>query len=228
MLAAFDRTIDRRCNRLVEIHRKIHSDVHDIVHVLNVHRRKRIAASVLAVSLIDCAVSSTPAMAAEAAEPQSADGNVTINVPTKIACVVKSDGTVVAPSGWAMSNKSSGKVELTGGTAVSSYSDFRLSGKSGAVGAAVGSGSGSYSISYSGEGSGKFSCSSSKPLGISSGASLPWTWTVDKLKAGSSILDGASSGTVKACEIMFSYSAVGEKLSSYVEVSTSGLVSGLS
>lgn len=213
-----------RSTCLSEFNRKAYSDVKDVIHVLNVHRHKRLAASVLAVSLIDCVASSTPATAAETATTQSTDGNVTIDVPTKIACVVKADGTVVSPSDWAMSNKSSGKVELTGCTEVSSYSDFHLSGKSGVLNAAVGSGTGSYSISYTGTGNGTFSCTSSKPLGIAAGASLPWTFTVDKLKAGSSILSGVTSGPVHACEVTFSYSAIGEKLTSYASVSVSGLV----
>ena len=199
--------------------------MHNIVHVLNVHRHKRITALVLATSLIDCVISSTPA-AAETATPQSTDGNVTIDVPTKIACAVKSDGSVISPSGWAMTNKSSGKVELTGGTAVSPYSDLRLSGKSGTANAAVGTGAGSYSISYTGAGNGTFSCTSSKPLGIAPGASLPWTWTVDKIKAGSNMLTSETSAPVHVCEVTFSYSAVGDKLSSYIGTFMSGLVDG--
>ena len=43
-------------------------------------------------------------------EPEKVEQNITFSIPTSLRCAVKADGTVIAPSGWSMSNSGSGKV----------------------------------------------------------------------------------------------------------------------
>ena len=101
-----------------------------------------------AASVIVAAVSLVAPAAAYGATPEKADQNITFSIPTSLRCAVRADGTVIASSGWSMSNSGSGKVEITGVSVSDAIGKLRLSGRSGSVGYAVGEGSGSYTVSY--------------------------------------------------------------------------------
>ena len=179
-----------------------------------------------------CAVASVALAAASLIAPaavygtveEKAEQNITFSVPTSLRCAVRADGTVIAPSGWSMSNSGSGKVEITGVSVSNAIGKLRLSGRSGSVGYAVGEGSGSYTVSYDAAGGCKFS-SSSRPLGIESGKSLSWNWDIGKLNASDhrAALDSAASGRARLCDMSFSYAPVGNSLSS---AGTTGSMSG--
>ena len=170
-----------------------------------------------------CAVASVALAAASLIAPaavygtveEKAEQNITFSIPTSLRCAVRADGTVIAPSGWSMSNSGSGKVEITGVSVSNAIGKLRLSGRSGSVGYAVGEGSGSYTVSYDAAGGCKFS-SSSRPLGIESGKSLSWNWDIGKLNASDhrAALDSAASGRARLCDMSFSYAPVGNSLSS--------------
>lgn len=163
--------------------------------------------------------------AAYGAVEEKAEQNITFSIPTSLRCAVRADGTVIAPSGWSMSNSGSGKVEITGVSVSNAIGKLRLSGRSGSVGYAVGEGSGSYSVSYDAAGVCKFSSSSNRPLGIESGKSLSWNWNIGKLDASDhrAALDAAVSGRARLCDMSFSYAPVGNSLSS---AGTTGSMSG--
>ena len=179
-----------------------------------------------------CAVASVALAAASLIAPaavygtveEKAEQNITFSIPTSLRCAVRADGTVIAPSGWSMSNSGSGKVEITGVSVSNAIGKLRLSGRSGSVGYAVGEGSGSYTVSYDAAGGCKFS-SSSRPLGIESGKSLSWNWDIGKLNASDhrAALDSAASGRARLCDMSFSYAPVGNSLSS---AGTTGSMSG--
>ena len=184
-------------------------------------RALRAAASVAlaAASLV------APAAAYGAVPERPQDENITLSIPTSLRCAVRADGTVIAPSGWSMSNSGSGKVEITGVSVSNAIGKLRLSGKSGFVGYAVGEGSGSYSVLYDAAGGCKFSSSSNRPLGIASGKTLSWNWDIGKLNASDHrvVLDAAASGRARLCDMSFSYAPVGNSLSS---TGTTGSMSG--
>ena len=151
--------------------------------------------------------------------------NITFSIPTSLRCAVRADGTVIAPSGWSMSNSGSGKVEITGVSVSNAIGKLKLSGKSGTIGYAVGNGNGSYSVSYDAAGGCKFSSTSNRPLGIEFGKSLSWNWNIGKLNASDhrAALDAAASGRARLCDMSFSYAPVGNSLSSE---GTTGSMSG--
>lgn len=157
-----------------------------------------------------------PAAAYGTAPEIANSGNITFSIPTSLRCAVRADGTVIAPSGWSMSNSGSGKVEITGVSVSNAIGKLKLSGRSGSVGYAVGEGSGSYTVSYDAAGGCKFSSSSNRPLGIESGKSLSWIWDIGKLDASDhrAALDAAASGRARLCDMSFSYASVGNSLSS--------------
>ena len=157
--------------------------------------------------------------------PEKVDQNITFSIPMSLRCAVRADGTVIAPSGWSMSNSGSGKVEITGVSVSNAIGKLRLSGRSGSVGYAVGDGSGSYTVSYDAAGGCRFSSSSNRPLGIESGKSLSWSWDIGKLDASDhrAALDAAASGRARLCDMSFSYAPVGNSLSSE---GTTGSMSG--
>lgn len=164
--------------------------------------------------------------AAYGAVPESKNGeNITFSIPTSLRCAVRADGTVIAPSGWSMSNSGSGKVEITGVSVSNAIGKLKLSGKSGTIGYAVGNGNGSYSVSYDAASDCKFSSTSNRPLGIESGKSLSWNWNIGKLNASDhrAALDAAASGRARLCDMSFSYAPVGNSLSSE---GTTGSMSG--
>ena len=164
--------------------------------------------------------------AAYGAVPEKAEQNITFSIPTSLRCAVKADGTVIAPSGWSMSNSGSGKVEITGVSVSNAIGKLKLSGKSGSVGYAVGEGSGSYAVSYDAADGCKFSSTSNRPLGIESGKTLSWNWNIGKLNASDhrAALDTAASGRARLCDMSFSYASVGTSLSSE---GTTGSMSGV-
>ena len=178
-----------------------------------------------AASVIVAAVSLVAPAAAYGATPEKADQNITFSIPTSLRCAVRADGTVIASSGWSMSNSGSGKVEITGVSVSDAIGKLRLSGRSGSVGYAVGEGSGSYTVSYDAAGGCKFSSTSNRPLGIESGKSLSWSWDIGKLDASvhRTALDAAASGRARLCDMSFSYAQVGNSLSS---AGTTGSMSG--
>ena len=184
-------------------------------------RALRAAASIIvaAASLI------APAAAYGTAPEISNSGNITFSIPTSLRCAVRAGGTVIAPSGWSMSNSGSGKVEITGVSVSNAIGKLRLSGRSGSVGYAVGEGSGSYAVSYDAAGGCRFSSTSDRPLGIESGKSLSWSWDIGKLDAFDhrAALDAAASGRARLCDMSFSYAPVGNSLSS---AGTTGSMSG--
>ena len=163
--------------------------------------------------------------AAYGAVSEQAEQNITFSIPTSLRCAVRADGTVIAPSGWLMSNSGSGKVEITGVSVSNAIGKLRLSGKSDSVGYAVGEGSGSYTVSYDAADGCKFSSTPNRPLGIESGKSLSWNWNIGKLNASDhrAALDSAASGRARLCDMSFSYAPVGNSLSSE---GTTGLMSG--
>ena len=163
--------------------------------------------------------------AAYGAVSEQAEQNITFSIPTSLRCAVRADGTVIAPSGWSMSNSGSGKVEITGVSVSNAIGKLRLSGKSDSVGYAVGEGSGSYTVSYDAADGCKFSSTPNRPLGIESGKSLSWNWNIGKLNASDhrAALDSAASGRARLCDMSFSYAPVGNSLSSE---GTTGLMSG--
>ena len=172
------------------------------------------------------AVSLLAPAAAYGAVPESKNGeNITFSIPTSLRCAVRADGTVIAPSGWSMSNSGSGKVEITGVSVSNAIGKLKLSGKSGTIGYAVGNGNGSYSVSYDAASDCKFSSTSNRPLGIESGKSLSWNWNIGKLNASDhrAALDAAASGRARLCDMSFSYAPVGNSLSSE---GTTGSISG--
>ena len=178
-----------------------------------------------AASIALAAASLAPA-AAYGAVPESKNGeNITFSIPTSLRCAVRADGTVIAPSGWSMSNSGSGKVEITGVSVSNAIGKLKLSGKSGTIGYAVGNGNGSYSVSYDAASDCKFSSTSNRPLGIESGKSLSWNWNIGKLNASDhrAALDAAASGRARLCDMSFSYAPVGNSLSSE---GTTGSMSG--
>ena len=156
---------------------------------------------------------------------EKAEQNITFSIPTSLRCAVKADGTVIAPSGWSMSNSGSGKVEITGVSVSNAIGKLKLSGKSGSVGYAVGEGSGSYAVSYDAADGCKFSSTLNRPLGIESGKTLSWNWNIGKLNASDhrAALDSAASGRARLCDMSFSYASVGNSLSSE---GTTGSISG--
>ena len=166
-----------------------------------------------------------PAAAYGASTPEKVDQNITFSIPTSLRCAVRADGTVIAPSGWSMSNSGSGKVEITGVSVSNAIGKLKLSGKSGTIGYAVGNGNGSYSVSYDAASDCKFSSTSNRPLGIESGKSLSWNWNIGKLNASDhrAALDAAASGRARLCDMSFSYAPVGNSLSSE---GTTGSMSG--
>ena len=176
-------------------------------------------------SVIVAAASLVAPVAAYGVTPEKADQNITFSIPTSLRCAVRADGTVIAPSGWSMSNSGSGKVEITGVSVSNAIGKLRLSGKSGSVGYAVGEGSGSYAVSYDAAGGCRFSSTSDRPLGIESGKSLSWSWDIGKLDASDhrAALDAAASGRARLCDMSFSYAPVGNSLSS---AGTTGSMSG--
>ena len=151
--------------------------------------------------------------------------NITFSIPTSLRCAVRADGTVIAPSGWSMSNSGSGKVEITSVSVSNAIGKLKLSGRSGSVGYAVGDGSGSYSVSYDAAEGCKFSSTSNRPLGIESRKSLSWNWDIGKLNASDhrAAIDAAVSGRARLCDMSFSYATVGNSLSS---AGATGLMSG--
>ena len=66
--------------------------------------------------------------AAYGAVSEQAEQNITFSIPTSLRCAVRADGTVIAPSGWLMSNSGSGKVEITGVSVSNAIGKLRLSG----------------------------------------------------------------------------------------------------
>ena len=178
------------------------------------------------VSIAVAAASLVAPAAAYGAVPEKAEQNITFSIPTSLRCAVKADGTVIAPSGWSMSNSGSGKVEITGVSVSNAIGKLKLSGKSGSVGYAVGEGSGSYAVSYDAADGCKFSSTSNRPLGIESGKTLSWNWNIGKLNASDhrAALDTAASGRARLCDMSFSYASVGNSLSSE---GTTGSMSGV-
>ena len=178
-----------------------------------------------AASIAVAAASLVAPAAAYGAVPEKAEQNITFSIPTSLRCAVKADGTVIAPSGWSMSNSGSGKVEITGVSVSNAIGKLKLSGKSGTVGYAVGEGSGSYAVSYDAADGCKFSSTSNRPLGIESGKTLSWNWNIGKLNASDhrAALDSAASGRARLCDMSFSYASVGNSLSS---AGTTGSMSG--
>ena len=176
-------------------------------------------------SIVLAAASIVAPAAAYGAVPEKAEQNITFSIPTSLRCAVRADGTVIAPSGWSMSNSGSGKVEITGVSVSNAIGKLKLSGRSGSVGYAVGDGSGSYSVSYDAAGGCRFSSSSNRPLGIESGKSLSWNWDIGKLNASDhrASIDAAVSGRARLCDMSFSYAPVGNSLSS---AGTTGSMSG--
>ena len=177
-------------------------------------------------SIAVAAASLVAPAAAYGAVPEKAEQNITFSIPTSLRCAVKADGTVIAPSGWSMSNSGNGKVEITGVSVSNAIGKLKLSGKSGSVGYAVGEGNGSYAVSYDAASGCKFSSTSNRPLGIESGKSLSWNWNIDKLNASDhrAALDTAASGRARLCDMSFSYAPVGNSLSSE---GTTGSMSGV-
>ena len=178
-----------------------------------------------AASVIVAAASLVAPAAAYGATPEKIDQNITFSIPTSLRCAVRADGTVIAPSGWSMSNSGSGKVEITGVSVSNAIGKLRMSGRSGSVGYAVGEGSGSYFVSYDAAGGCRFSSTTDRPLGIESGKSLSWNWDIGKLDASDhrAALDAAASGRARLCDMSFSYAPVGNSLSSE---GTTGSMSG--
>ena len=191
-------------------------------------RRNGAGRALRAVASIAVAAASLVAPAAvygAVAEPEKVEQNITFSIPTSLRCAVKADGTVIAPSGWSMSNSGSGKVEITGVSVSNAIGKLKLSGKSGSVGYAVGEGSGSYAVSYDAADGCKFSSTSNRPLGIESGKTLSWNWNIGKLNASDhrAALDSAASGMARLCDMSFSYASIGNSLSSE---GTTGSMSG--
>ena len=58
------------------------------------------------------ALSLAAALAAAPSPALAAEGQIKVSVPTTVPCVVKHDGTVIAPSDWKMENKGSEEVSL--------------------------------------------------------------------------------------------------------------------
>lgn len=58
------------------------------------------------------ALSLAAALAAAPSPALAAEGQIKVSVPTTVPCVVKHDGTVIAPSDWEMRNTGSEEVSL--------------------------------------------------------------------------------------------------------------------
>lgn len=58
------------------------------------------------------ALSLVAALAAAPSPALAAEGQIKVSVPTTVPCVVKHDGTVIAPSDWEMKNVGSEEVSL--------------------------------------------------------------------------------------------------------------------
>ena len=176
-------------------------------------------------SIAVAAISLVAPAAAYGVVSEQAEQNITFSIPTSLSCAVRADGTVIAPSGWSMSNSGSGKVEITGVSVSNAIGKLKLSGKSGSIGYAVGEGSGSYTVSYDEASGCKFSSTSNRSLGIESGKTISWNWNIGKLNASDhrAALDSAASGRARLCDMSFSYASVGNSLSAE---GTTGSMSG--
>lgn len=135
------------------------------------------------------ALSLAAALAAAPSPALAAEGQIKVSVPTTVPCVVKHDGTVIAPSSWEMKNVGSEEVSLGKVTVTPHDEKIGLSASS-SVGDGAKSQPKSQWFSYK---NGSFTQAQDKTgEALAPGASVSVDWTVDKLDA------AANASTLKA------------------------------
>ena len=128
----------------------------------------------------------------------AAEGQVDVSVPTTVPCVVKHDGTVIAPSNWEMKNVGSEEVSLGKVSVTSSDEAISLSASSSVAGgnksAWFSYQNGSYAQAKTGE-------------TLAPGASVSVDWSVGKLDAttNASTLEAAANGTFTLARVDFTF-----------------------
>ena len=128
----------------------------------------------------------------------AAEGQVDVNVPTTVPCVVKHDGNVITPSNWEMKNVGSEEVSLGTVSVTSSDKAISLSASSSVAGDAK-----SQWFSYQ---NGSFSQAKTGET-LAPGASVSVDWSVSKLDAtaNASTLEAAANGTFALARVDFSF-----------------------
>ena len=125
----------------------------------------------------------------------AADGSgeqISVSVPTEVPCALLSDGAVVAPSSWAVSNSGNVPARLSGASASANYSgiDFQASA------------SGAKLLGYSGG-----SASFDSTLLVAAGGTLPVSWSVSRIDpaAHPDLVSAACDGPVDLLSASFSF-----------------------
>ena len=136
-------------------------------------------------------VAPSPALAAE--------GQIKVSVPTTVPCVVKHDGTVIAPSSWKMKNVGSEEVSL--GKVSVNPSDKAIS-----LSASSSVGDGAKSSEWFSYENGTFSQAKTGEA-LAPGASVSVKWSVGRLDAAAnaSTLKAAANGTYALARVDFTF-----------------------
>ena len=123
-------------------------------------------AALLAALLAAIAIAASIASPAPASAAQASGEQVSVSMPTEVPCALMADGTVVAPSSWAMRNVGNVPARLSGASASANYGGL------------------SFSATYEGavllkhsNGSASFDAT----LLVPASGSLPITWSVSKV-----------------------------------------------
>lgn len=145
-------------------------------------------------------VLSLAAALAAAPSPALADeAQIKVSVPTTVPCVVRHDGTVIAPSGWEMRNVGSEEVSL--GEVSVNPSDEKIS-----LSASSSVGDGAEPSEWFSYENGTFS--QAKPgKALAPGASVSVKWSVGRLDAAANAptLKAAANGTYALARVKFTF-----------------------
>ena len=149
-------------------------------------------AALLAALLAAVAIAASIASPAPASAAQASGEQVSVSMPTEVPCALMADGTVVAPSSWAVRNEGNVPARLSGASASANYGGL------------------SFSATYEGavllkhsNGSASFDAT----LLVPASGSLPITWSVSKVdpSAHPDLAAAAARGPVDLLSASFSF-----------------------
>lgn len=145
------------------------------------------------------ALSLAAALAAAPSPALAAEGQIKVSVPTTVPCVVKHDGTVIAPSDWEMKNVGSEEVSLGKVTVTPHDEKIGLSASSSV-------GDGAKSSEWFSYVNGSFAQPKTGEA-LAPGASVSVDWSVGQLDAAAnaSTLEAAANGAFTLAKVKFTF-----------------------